>query len=314
MLPSSTFRGKVADGRHAAKAHGHVFGRQDGPDFAFTHALRLPSEKEGFPGKLTGAHDALAPEQDDAQQDEREDHHAHAGDARDLEQAEVHGLLDGAQPFQQDGDDGGAQQAAGQRAQTAGHHEHQHVEGQQEVEHLGVDGGQMAAQQRAAHAREEGAHAEGEHFVAEHVDAHDARGDLVIAYAAQHIAEIAEYEPCQDDQGDDRPDVAGQQGRLTGDALDAQGTVGDGRGVDDDHADDLGKAQGGDAQVVVPSRSTGTAMMKAKSMATRPPAMTATQKGVCSTEKGQMMGSRIHTILSVPAAGCTGRPHRRRWP
>ena len=37
-------------------------------------------------------------------------------------------------------------------------------------------------------------------------------------------------------------------------------------------------------------------MMKAKIMATTPPAMTATQKGVCSTEKGQMMGSRIHMI------------------
>ena len=37
-------------------------------------------------------------------------------------------------------------------------------------------------------------------------------------------------------------------------------------------------------------------MKKAKIMATKPPASTEVQKGVNNSEKGQMMGSRIHII------------------
>ncbi len=37
---------------------------------------------------------------------------------------------------------------------------------------------------------------------------------------------------------------------MEGDALDAQRAVGDGRQVDDEHADDLRKTKGGDAQIV----------------------------------------------------------------
>ena len=47
-------------------------------------------------------------------------------------------------------------------------------------------------------------------------------------------------------------------------------------------------------------------MKKAKIVATTPPASTDAQKGVNSSEKGQMMGSRIHII-----SFCSGeRMHR----
>ena len=109
----------------------------------------------------------------------------------------------------------------------------------------------MAAQQRAAHSREKGPDAEGKHLVAKDVDAHDAGRDFIVADAAQHIAEIAEDQTRQHNKGKQRPAVTGQQGGVARYALDAQGAVGHGRGVDDEHADDFSKAQGGDAQIVV---------------------------------------------------------------
>lgn len=79
-------------------------------------------------------------------------------------------------------------------------------------------------------------------------------------------------------------------------ALDAQRAVGDARGVNDKHADNLGKAQCGDAQIVVAQAQHGHGDDEGKIAATSPPASTETQKGVMSSEKGQMMGSRIHII------------------
>lgn len=110
-----------------------------------------------------------------------------------------------------------------ERTEAAGHDDHEHVEGQQEGEHFRVDGGQEVAEQRPAHAREERAEAEGEHLGPEGVDAHDLRGDFVVADGLEDVAEVAAQELDHAVQGDEQPSVVDQQRGVEGDALDAEG-------------------------------------------------------------------------------------------
>src|SRR5512147_2121785 len=56
------------------------------------------------PGELALAHEALAPEQDDEDQGQREDHHAHAGNARELPVPDADRVLHDAQPLEHDRD------------------------------------------------------------------------------------------------------------------------------------------------------------------------------------------------------------------
>ena len=125
------------------------------------------------PGKLPCAHQPFAPFEDNGQQNHGKHDHAHSGNAGNLDYANIHRLLEKTEPFQQDGDDGRAEYAACKRAEPAGHDKHEHVESQQEIEHLGVDCGKMAAEQAAADASEKGSDAEGKYLVLKNVDAHD---------------------------------------------------------------------------------------------------------------------------------------------
>ena len=84
----------------------------------------------------------------------------------------------------------------------------------------------------------------------EDVDAHDLSGDLVVAHGLEHVAEVAVQKAHYAEGDHDEPDEARVHVRIAGDALDAQGAVGDGGGVHDEHADDLGETEGSDAQIV----------------------------------------------------------------
>ena len=84
------------------------------------HARFLREKKSKMASQVISrhSHDALAAVEDDAQEDQREHDHAHAGDAGDCESAEGDGVFHGAQPFEQDGDDRAAEDAAREGAEA----------------------------------------------------------------------------------------------------------------------------------------------------------------------------------------------------
>ena len=122
----------------------------------------------------------------------------------------------------------------------------------------------MAAKKRPAHPGKKRADAERKHLVPEYVDAHDAGGDFIVAYTAQYVAVIAENKPHQHNEREEHPSVAYEKRGVRGYALDAQGTVGDGGGVDDEHPDDLGETERGYAEVVIPKPQHGNGDKKGK--------------------------------------------------
>ena len=71
--------------------------------------------------------------------------------------------------------------------------------------------------------------------------------------------EVAVQQAHHAEQNQEQPQIAGQKRGVGGQALDAQGPVGDGRQVDDKHPDDFGKAQGGDAEIVAAQAQHGKA-------------------------------------------------------
>ncbi len=204
-------------------------------------------------------HDAFAAVEDDGEEGEGEDDHAHAGDAGDGDAGEGEGGIGEAQPFEHEGDDDGADDRAGDGAEAAGDDDHQDVVGEEEGEHLRVDGGDEVALQSAADAGEESAEAKGEGAVAEGVYAHDLGRDFVVADGFDDVAEVALEEADDAVDGDDEPGVVDEQGGMGRDALDAEGAVGVGGGVDDEDADDFGEAEGGYAQIVAAEAEDGDA-------------------------------------------------------
>ena len=99
----------------------------------------------------------------------------------------------------------------------------------------------------------------GNHHVLKQADAHGFRGDLVVTHGLEHVAEVAVEQAHDAERHHDEPDEAGVHVCVAGDALDAQRAVGDGGGVHDEHADDLGEAERGDTKVVAAQAQDGDA-------------------------------------------------------
>ncbi|MDZ7599019.1 MAG: hypothetical protein U5J82_12190 [Desulfobacterales bacterium] len=107
------------------------------------------------------------------------------------------------------------------------------------------------AQKGPAHAGEKGPEGEGEQLVSEDVDAHGLGRGLVVADGLEDVAGVAVHDADDEIEGQQAPAVVPPQVGVVRNALEAQGAVGHARQVVGQHADDLGKAQGGDPQVVV---------------------------------------------------------------
>ena len=212
--------------------------------------LAAEQARDAVPAEFIAADDALAAIEDDDQQHHGEDYHSHARHAGDREAADVHVLFHKAQPFEQRGDDHGADGGAGDGAEPAGYHDHQDIKGELEVEHFGVDGGNEAAHQRTADASEERADGEGDGFVAEGVDAHGAGRHLVVADGPQTVAKVAGQQFDDHIKGERAPEIVPAEVGVGGNALEPQRAVGDRGDVGKDDADDLRETERGDAQVV----------------------------------------------------------------
>src|SRR5690606_2620138 len=141
---------------------------------------------------------------------------------------------------------------AGNAAQTAQDGDEQDLEGEHEPEEGGVDGDDEVAHQGAADAGHKGAdHKDGDLMLKE-VDAHGLGGGLVVPDCLEGSAKAAgDHGPGQDnhDQGNSPTPV---EIGVGGNALEAQGAVGDALGVGKHHPDDFGKAQGGNGQIIPP--------------------------------------------------------------
>ncbi len=206
------------------------------------------------PVEFPGSHETLPREDHDQDEDDGEDDHPHAGDSGDVDEPEIHGLLDEPQRLAAPGEEDGRDDGPGGAAKPPCHDDDQQVEGQEEGEEGRRDRGDQVGQQPAAHPLEEAARREGEHLVPVGVDSHGLGGRLVELDGLHGHAVAAADHPDDEEYRDDRETPGPPDVRVAGDALEPEGPVGDGLGVVGDDADHLAEPQGDDGQVV-PARA-----------------------------------------------------------
>src|SRR5713101_5454112 len=191
----------------------------------------------------------------------------------------------------QNGDDGGAEDRAGNGAHAAQDDHGEHADGLHEGEGLRVDEDLLGREEHADRPREGGAAGEGHELHAHERHAHGLRGRLVLADRLPGPADVRVLQPPVDEHGDandeqhDGVEVEGvdhvgarvdaeclqERGEEDGrspDGRDALGTVGDVDGLVEivgEHPDDLAEAEGHEGQVVTVEPQHGQAQENARS-------------------------------------------------
>ena len=151
--------------------------------------------------QLALAHNALAEEEHDDHDDDREYDHAEAiAQQRHLERADIRLVVQEAQPPLGAGDvQEGGDAAAGDRADTADDDDEQDLIGHGRGKDLGLHGRCEHRKERAGHAREKRADDKGQALVLFEVHTHGLRRDLIIADGLERAAVGG-----VDEQDDDR--------------------------------------------------------------------------------------------------------------
>ena len=186
------------------------------------------------------AEQAIAEEENDDQQQDREDDHAHAGNAvLRPEGQEGQRTVEHAQPFLTDCHEEGGDDGARDGAHAAHDDDHQNVVGAGNLEDVGADGADVAGIEAAADAGEESADHEGEHLVPEQRDAHRLCGDFILADGLERAPVARGDEQGDEDEDEQRDAVAPPDVRCLGDGLEALCAVGQRLRVGDQNTDDL---------------------------------------------------------------------------
>ena len=202
------------------------------------------------PVEFPGPHETLSGEDHNQDENEGEDDHPHAGDAGDVDEPQIHRLLDETQRLAAPGKEDGRKNDPGGAAQTTRHDDDQQVEGQEEGEEDRRDGGDQMGQKPSSHPLEEGASREGEHLVPVSVDADGLGGRLVELDGLHgHAIAAADY-PANEKNRDDGESPGPPDVRVVGDSLEPEGPVGNALSVVGDDANHFAEPQGHDRQIV----------------------------------------------------------------